>query len=99
MERSQDSFVLFVGSLEPKKLISRANPAGRVFFPIEQGKIQLDMALAQGVRLFSRLEILSVSRACSSLRILPFFTSVPALCGQHLENLSNPSHELLMSLG
>jgi len=61
MERSQRSLVLFIGSLELEKLLSPANPAGRVFFPIELREIELDVVVTEGMKPFSSLEIFSFS--------------------------------------
>jgi hypothetical protein len=99
MERSQSSLVLFVGSLELEKLLNLANLANWIFFPIEPREVKLDMTVAEGVRPFSRLGIFSISSTLSPLRILPIFTLVSALGGQHLEDFGNLGHELLVSLG
>jgi len=94
MERSQSRLVLLVGSLEPEKLLSPANPAGWVFFPIEPREIELDVAVTEGMKPFSSLEIFSISCTWSPMLVLPYVTLVTG--GGHLKNFSNPSHKLLV---
>jgi hypothetical protein len=94
MERSQQSLVLFIGSLEPEKLLSLANPAGRVFFPIEPREIELDVAVIEGMRPFSSLEIFFISPTWSPMPDLPCVTLVTGC--HHLESCNNPGHKLLV---